>query len=131
MKVKLTTYEYVKQEIEGKEYEIPDETSYFFETGVRRAIRMVPVWTTWLKEEGKEEHIHSYKVTCVYRSMENKVETFNISVHTLGSEFSDNAKGKQADFVRALLNGWFDKRTKEQFEQDLQASINEFNDIRP
>lgn len=127
MKIHIKTYEYQKVEKEGTEFELPDETSYFFETGIRRAIRMEPKWSTWMHKEGKKEYITGYKVTCVYRSSENIVETFDIQMHMVEHDFNDRAKGKKPDFVRSLLNGWLDKRTKEDFEQDLQASIKEFN----
>ena len=50
MKLKIKTFEYVKVEKEAVEYDFPDVPSHYFETGIRRSIRVEPVWTTWKKE---------------------------------------------------------------------------------
>jgi len=58
MKIKLKQYKHQKIEIDSKDFELPEKNSYFFETGIRRSIRISPEYTTWnLQQYNKPEEI--------------------------------------------------------------------------
>lgn len=123
MKLNIKQYKYEKVETYSKEIEIPTEPVYFFETGVRRSIRIVPTFTTWNKTQlGKEEEVYKLEVTCVYRSFECRIEKFSLSIDDI-EEIYYSEKSLHKDFVQAFVNNWLDKRTKEQFESDLNSVI--------
>ena len=128
--IKLKQYEYVQKEIDSKEIELPEETQYYFQTGIRRAIRIVPRWTTWKKEqENKDEEIFEYKVTFVYGSFECKIEVITIKAYgnSLADSYYSKANNDVSNFVKCWLNDDFDVRTKEQFENDLKQAFNTIN----
>ena len=128
MKLNIKQYKYEKKEIDSKEIELPTETSYYFETHIRRSIKIVPIFTTWNKDQfNKEEELYQLKITCVYLSYECKVEKFVLDLKEIERIFyADTDKNK--DFVTALVSDWFDKRTKEQFEADLNQTIEEIKE---
>ena len=126
MKVQIKQYKHVKVETSSFDFELPEETSYFFETGIRRSIRIVPVFTTWNKEQyNKEEELYMFDITCVYLSFECKIEKFSVSV-------SDFEKDKEIieknSFLGSWINGWFNKRTQTDFENDLKQAIDKINE---
>lgn len=41
----------------------------------------------------------------------------------------EHSKGYEAEFVKNWTNDWFDKRTKEQFEADLNEAFNKINNV--
>jgi hypothetical protein len=123
MRLKIKQYEYEKKEVDSKEIELPTVDSYYFETGVRRSIRIVPRFTTWNKERfNKEEELYELQITCVYLSSECIIEKFSLYPKDIEKIFYTE-KHKRKDFVTALVNDWFDIRTKEKFESDLNESI--------
>ena len=78
-KMKIKQYKYEKVEVTEKDWEIPTEPKYFFETFIRRAIAVIPVFTTWNKEVyNKEEEIYELSIICVYQSSEAKIEKFDV-----------------------------------------------------
>lgn len=126
MKVHLKTYEYKQIEVEGTEFELPEETTYWFETGIRRSIKLIPKYTTWNVERyNKPEELWRYEVVCVYLSWETKIETFIFGADEKSLErlYDTRDKSHEANFVRSFLSDYFDKRTKEQFEADLETAI--------
>jgi len=130
MKISLKQYEYEKVQIADKEIELPDTTVYYFQTGIRRAIRIVPLWTTWNKENyGKDEFIYEFEITCVYSSMECMIDKFKIPYSNIeGLYYSDNNnkynnRRDLSHFVKSWINGDFNVRTKEDFEADLHFII--------
>ena len=77
MKIQLKQYKLEKVETSSVDFELPEETVYFFETHVRRSIRIKPIFTTWQKENlNKEEELQYFEVTCVYLSSKCKIEKF-------------------------------------------------------
>lgn len=127
MKIEITQYEYEKVEIAKKEIEIPNVVSYYFETGVRRSIRMSPIFTTWnRKNYDKDEELYELEFLCLYQSSEFKIEKFKILASELESIYYTE-KHKHKAIVTSLINGWFDKRIKEQFEADLNYMLTELN----
>lgn len=129
MKLKIKKYEYVKKEVESKEIELPKETSYYFETGIRRSIKIVPRFTTWNKERfNKEEELYEFKIICLYNSSKCIAEKFTIRANDI-EEIYYSEKHKHKDFINALIEGWFDKRTKEQFEDDFKYTFAEMQNV--
>lgn len=127
MKIKLKQFQIKRVEIEPLEVELPIETSYYFETGIRRAIRIVPIFTTWMINAGnKEEELYEFEITCVYNSGESKIEKFTIQASNIERILSDE-KDKYHRFVTALVEGHFDERSKEAFESDLNYVIKEIS----
>lgn len=126
MKIQLKQYKHVKVETDSKDFELPEQSSYFFETHVRRSIRIIPEYTTWNKEHyNKEEELYRFHITCVYLSFECKIEKFTIDV----SEFQrDITILEKNNFINAWINGWFDIRTKEDFDIDLKQAIDKINE---
>ena len=77
--MKIRQYEYEKKEVASKEIELPKETSYYFETGVRRSIKIIPRFTIWNKERfNKEEELYELEVVCLYNSSECISEKYKI-----------------------------------------------------
>ena len=124
MEIKIKQYKHQKVEVDSKVFELPEKETYYFETHVRRSIRIKPIFTTWNKERyNKEEELYQFIVTCVYLSFECKIERFNINV----SDFDDLSKIEKNELLNAWVLGWFDERTKEQFDSDLEHAIHKIN----
>lgn len=120
MKLKIKKYQFVKEEIESKEIQLPTEVSYYFETGIRRSIKIIPNFTTWNKERhNKEEELYELIIICLYQSYECKVEKFTIRISDI-EEIYYSKNHQYKEFVTGLIDGWFDKRTKEQFDADFK-----------
>lgn len=129
MKIKLETYELVRKKTNLVETELPEITSYYFETGVRRSIRLVPKWTTWNKKQyDKDEELYGYYVTCVYLSFENKIESFSINISDFENALNKSKPTKEEDLIISLVKNWLNTRTKEQFEADFNMAIKKFDD---
>lgn len=122
----IKQYQLKRVEVSSKEWEEPKETQYFFETGIRRAIKIEPE-LEWLSggasgEPKRGEDIWKYKVILVYNSWETKIEIFNILKSDIGDLYF--GKDKYSDFVKSWVDGSFQKRTKEYFNNDLQEVLN-------
>lgn len=127
MNIDITTYKYVKQEGIIKNLSLPDTTSFYFQTGVRRSIAVIPLWTCWLKDQGKEEEIHSYDIIYVYLSFKYKIEKFTLAISRLNDHYNDT-KCKEYEIIDFLLNAdKSDIRTKEQFLADYNIVISQCN----
>lgn len=123
--MKITTYKYEKVAVSDTEIVIPETPLYCFETGIRRAIRIIPLWTEWLVRQGKEkEEIYSLEVTCLYGSSECVIEKFSIPISQIETIFATTDKSKKKSIVELLLNQDYNIRTKEQFEADLTSMLN-------
>lgn len=117
--IQLKQYEYQKVETNSKLFILPNTIEYFFETGIRRSIKVIPILTTWQKTQGKiSEEIWKYKFICVYNNFEAKIEMFDIHV----KDIEDNYYKPNSNMYN-LIQPWVDKqfniRTKEQFDADL------------
>lgn len=126
MTIKIKQYKLVKQEVDSKEFILPEKIEYYFETGMRRSIRIVPIWTTWNKKtKNIPEEIYAYNITCVYRNFEAKIENFSIEISHIEDIYY--GKDKHSDFVRFWIDNNFNERTEDQFKEDL---INVLNKIQ-
>lgn len=125
----IKTHKYIKVEDENFNIEIPENTIYLFETGIRRSIRIVPIYTTWNKENyNKDEEIHTLEVTCVYLSFELVIEKFKISISNIESIWnSKNSDKNEKSILEVLYYKSADNRSKEQFENDLNNAIRQLN----
>lgn len=122
MKITIKQYKHERVEIDSKEFELPETTKYYFETHIRRSIRMQPIFTTWQIEQlNKPEELYGYDVTCVYLSFECKIERFRISVSDFDNKF------KTPEFIEKFISGHFDNRTEERFNADLKEALNLIN----
>lgn len=122
MKKQIKTYKYEKIEVNSTEIEIPEEPMYVFQTGIRRAIRIIPQWTTWNKEYyQKDEEIYALDVVCVYNCWDKKIEIDEIQISQIESILANDKEGKSIPYM--LLHKLYNARTKEQFNADLQAVI--------
>lgn len=129
MKKTIEKYTYVKTIDSSVEIDLPDNIEYHFETGIRRSICIIPVWTTWQKEQGKEEEIWKYDIICVYGNFEDKIEKTSIAVSDLSDILKTTTKyGCLNDF---LVNGRskYTVRTKEQFMADYNNVLNKINNL--
>lgn len=127
MKITIKQYEYEKVEIEAKEIDLPTEISYYFETGIRRSIKITPVFTSWNKERfNKEEEVYVLDIICLYNSSECKAEKFSINVKDIEKIFYSE-KHKHKSFIDGLVNEWFDVRTKEQFNEDFNYTMKQMH----
>jgi hypothetical protein len=125
MKLEIKQYKYEKIEVSSKEIELPTETSYFFQTGIRRSIKITPRFTTWNKKHyNKEEELYELIVVCLYQNFECKAEKFSLRVNELENIYYSE-KDENKEFVTALIDGCFNKRTKEQFDADFKHIFSE------
>jgi hypothetical protein len=123
--MKIKQYKYEKKEIASKEIDLPTETSYYFETSIRRSIKIIPHFTSWNKKQyNKEEELYELEIICLYNSFECKAEKFKISANEIESIYYSE-KHKYNKFIIALVENWFQKRTKEQFEADFNHTFSE------
>lgn len=128
MQITLRQYEYKKIEATAKDFVLPTEPAYFFETGIRRSIRIIPVYTSWNMEQfNKEEELYRFDVTLVYLSFECKIEKFGIQVSDLERAYHD-PKHKLHSIVYSWVEGYLNNRTQSQFETDLVNAINRINE---
>ena len=119
IKLSVKRYEYKKVESESTIIELPKTVSYFFETGIRRSIKITPSFAS-------DGNLMTLDVVCVYLSFECKVEKFSIIASDI-NEIYYSEKHKHNRFINSLVNMWLDERTKEQFEADLNSAIKEIS----
>ena len=128
MKLSIKQYEYEKKEVDSKEMILPTETVYYFETGVRRSIKIEPKFTTWnRKNYDKDEELYEFKITCVYLSSECIVEKFTIRPKDIEGILYNN-KHKLQQFITAWVKDWFDERNEKQFNADLDEVIRQLKE---
>jgi hypothetical protein len=123
MNIKLKQYKHVKEEIQSLVFELPEVPVYYFETGVRRSIRIVPVFTTWKMENDVPEELYALEITCVYDSGECKVEKFHISVSDIESMYFAIKHNNVSQFIKDWVDNNFSKRTEERFYADLEEVL--------
>ena len=127
MKLQIKQYEYIQKEIGSIEVNLPTETSYYFQTGIRRSIKITPKYTTWNKEfHNKEEELYEYDIVYVYGSSECKVEKVSIGVRKI-EEIYYSEKHEHKRLIVALISDDLLVRTKEQFEEDLNDVLTQIN----
>lgn len=130
--MKIFREKYEKIQDEEIEINIPQEQSFYFETGIRRSICITPEWTTWNVEYGnKPEVIWRLNILCVYQSWETKIENFSIQIseiQRLYNQKDDNRKGGKS-IIDFLLYIGKPNRTREQFLEDYQHCVLKFDQV--
>jgi hypothetical protein len=127
MKIKLKQFELKKVEIDPIDFDLPTEPAYFYEPHVRRFIKIIPIYTTWNKKNGKEEEVWTFEITNVYLS-KCSIEKFNIHLSELESPYSEH-KPSNALFIKHWLEGNnFEKTTKERFDNQLSEAFRKINE---
>lgn len=141
--MELKKYKFEKVATASKFWEVPTEPLYLFETGIRRAISIVPNWTTWNMKTNKEpEYIFDLDIICVYQSFEARIEAYSISVSSIEDLYHKEVKGNYGgpqSVIKFLVDldsygtkdeqgndtgtMFYGQRTKEQFESDFQCCI--------
>jgi hypothetical protein len=126
MLIKL--YEFQKVQTGTKEIFIPEEPFYCFQTGVRRAVRVVPIKSTidmpWSEPLLKKGAITHLEFTAVYRSFKCRVEKFTISMTQISDSIGGiNLSNPLQGYVDMLVEeDWFE-RDEERFNLDLESVI--------
>lgn len=126
--MKIKTYKFERVEVDSFELPLPEETLYCFETGIRRSIKIVPRFTTWQAEQGKQEELYQLIVTCIYQSSECKIDKFSIPVSRIEEYYNSKTESKEKSILTMLANEWHDLRTKEDFETDLKMVLTEITE---
>jgi hypothetical protein len=121
--MKVTTYKYEKVPVKDTELFIPEKPFYCFQTGIRRAIRIIPTFVDWESSYNKLGDPYELEVTCVYSSFECKIEKFNIRINQIEDNLNMTSKSQEKEIINMLLNEDYGIRTKEQFECDLNENI--------
>lgn len=138
MKRTVTMTQYQPVPIRNVEVTIPEEPCYFFKTGIRKSIAVIPQWTTWqMNNDGKPEEVWEIKLVSVGLSFENTISTSFFRISELEGLFATKAdvwNPKEAylkEFLKTLfLNpDALNKRTEEQFMNDFNATISNCNRI--
>lgn len=123
--MKVSLYENVRAKKDDVEVFIPDEPFYCFETGIRRAIRIIPEKADWESPFHKKGDVFRLHITCVYLSHETKVERFSIDISSVENILNSKMTyGEKYSVIHMLHNRTYEPRTKERFETDLSDVIN-------
>lgn len=132
---KITAYEYKKVKIEDYTLELPSETVCIQKNvgGLESYIRIIPVHTTWLHDEGKPEEVYKFHVTSVRIRALFKVEIQHHSVPLRAFEMVFNSKTITTDEELAIKDviDYQDHYTisEEQFNKYLTHAIKLLNDV--
>jgi hypothetical protein len=128
MKHKIQSYEYKKVLSEEYEIEIPEKPVYYFQTGIRRAYAIVPVWTKWNKEHyQKEEEIYSLNVITVDPSV-LMVEITNFSISGLNEIMRNENHSLHRLMENVLETPHENKRTEEEFYADYNNTLRKIHE---
>jgi hypothetical protein len=125
--MKITTYELKMIPVADIEMFIPEKPFYCFQTGVRRAIRIIPTFITWDSPQNNKGEVYELEVTCVYQSGENKVEKFKVRVSLIENYLNRDGQCAASKISRMLLEEAYYERTEEQFNEDLNNTLDYFN----
>lgn len=127
MKIKLKQFELKKVEVNPIDFDLPTEPTYFYESHIRRFIRIIPIYTTWNKKDGKEEEVWKFEITNVYLN-KCSIEKFNVSLSELENDYH-KTQPSNALFIKKWLEGNnFEKTTKERFDNQLSEAIRKINE---
>lgn len=130
--IKKTESKFVKEVIDSFEVELPEKQIFLFETGIRRSLSIRPLWTTWERERGKDEFIHSLEIVCVYQSGRTAIEFHTIQVSRIEDIISSpteskTVEGRLIDYI-LLHPEWHSIRTEGQFIDDFNGAIDRMKD---
>jgi hypothetical protein len=121
MELKLKKYKFERVEIDNISVKIPKNTEYYFETGIRRSIRVSPILSSWKEPDNREEILY-LEFLLIYNSWETKIELKRIQIRDI-EEVYYNESDPNHNLIKAYFEGWFSKRSKEQFLTDYKLVI--------
>jgi len=128
--MKITQVKYEPVITEEKDWELPTEPKYYFETGIRRSISVTPVWTTWNKKQyGKDEEIYELDVVCIYQNFQAKIEKFSIQISRINDLYTreKNVESSIFKFLIDFADEEFE-RTKERFTTDFESCLRDIKE---
>lgn len=130
--MKIEQYKLEKIVTESKEWEVPQEPQYYFETGIRRSVAIIPKWTSWNKEQyNKDEEVFALDIICVYQSFDAKIEKTSINISSINDAYN-RSKESQSSIIKFLIDYAHDcKRTKEQFMSDYTGCLESISKVLP
>jgi hypothetical protein len=131
--MKITIHELRQVPVEDVELTIPQEPTYLFETGVRRAIRIIPFISEWDSPFINKGEVYFLKVTCVYTSWETKIEQFTVNVDrgSVTRILSGKGSSPQKQILELLLHKTYEERSVERFEEDFKTVLERINSDKP
>lgn len=114
--------------ITEKEFNLPNEACYFYESGAKRYIRIIPIWTKRNMEEMNiPEEIYMYHFTLIYCKFSNRIESFTIPISNFEELYNSDKYLEEAplenSLIRGVLNNWYEIATKEDFTNYLAQAI--------
>lgn len=128
MKIPIKKYKIERVIDEEFTINIPEKEIYFFITGIRVSVKVIPIWTKWNQEHyNKPEEIWKLKFVLVYGSWESKIESFEIQISNIADIISGDSctRKRILDALNEDLEG---NRTKEQFETDFRNVLNKIQE---
>lgn len=126
MEIKIETFKKVVDT--SVSFDLPEETTYWFEYGIRRSIRIIPIIGEAMSFDGNEKKVGvtHYKVTTVGINFECKIEDFTVDV----DEIADEIRMEKSDSVfHSMYQNWILPRTEEEFQADLKIALNRINSL--
>lgn len=133
---KITTYKYKRVKVEDHVLQLPSNTVCIQKNvgGRESYVRIIPVHTTWLHEEGKPEEVYKFHVTSVRIRALFKVEIQHHSVPLRAFEMVFNSKSVTTDEEELAIENviyYQDHCTisEEQFNKYLTHAIELLNDV--
>lgn len=123
MELTLKQYKTERVETKSKKVTLPTETQYFFETGIRRALRFTPIHATW----EADKRIYRYKVTSVYLSFECKIIVESFHVDDIENLYYKSSNNQYALPIKEWVDGNLSVRSEAQFNGDLKAAFDTIN----
>jgi len=125
--MKITTYKYEKVPVKDTELFIPEKPFYCFQTGVRRAIRIIPKRITWDNQPNVNRgDIYELNVTCIYGIFECKVEKFSVPLSQMEDHINYKETSKGANITRMLLEEDYLVRDEANFLSSLDTALTSF-----
>lgn len=125
MKYNVQIEEWKKTISKEIEVIIPENPVYYFQTGIRRAYAIIPVWSKWMKEQyNKEEEIVALNIVTVDPT-NRQINAIQIWVSELNNIMRDSKHFLHNIIENVLLTPEENKRTEEQFSIDFNNTLNE------
>lgn len=114
--IKKHSYKKIEEEVV---YNLPEKTLYLFKFGSRISIRVIP-------ESYPDTDIINLKIVLVKGCFENKIELISVASCEIANFIAAESELSE---VLKLIHEHSDReiRTKEQFEADFQAVLNNIN----
>lgn len=105
-------------------FKLPTKPLFLFQYGIRRSIKIIPQWTNWNKENGKDEEIWRLDFVIVKGSFENSINKIEIQTSRIEDSYMIG-KGDYYDLLE-ITNNYSERniRTEEEFNKDFENVLN-------